>query len=79
MLGRAASCCDLLRLSPTPGDSSEDDGYIYIIYIFIYNNITTLLLCENDVCIRIKRFNIKSIHELSLKKFFFYLFKYIYS
>lgn len=25
MLGRAASCCDLLRLSPTPGDSSEDD------------------------------------------------------
>lgn len=28
MLGRAASCCDLLRLSPTPGDSSEDDVFV---------------------------------------------------
>lgn len=32
MLGRAASCCDLLRLSPTPGDSSEDVDMKYVNY-----------------------------------------------
>ncbi|GBP54739.1 hypothetical protein EVAR_90022_1 [Eumeta japonica] len=35
VLGRAASCCDLLRLSPTPGDSSEDDDII-LLYIYLY-------------------------------------------
>ena len=42
MLGRAASCCDLLRLSPTPGDSSEDDvSFLY--YICIYTRRTPIL------------------------------------
>ena len=45
MLGRAASCCDLLRLSPTPGDSSEDDD-IYIFFNFFFN--TRTLKVNND-------------------------------
>lgn len=59
MLGRAASCCDLLRLSPTPGDSSEDDDqytHVYIIInitynkynVILYNIILLLLLCERS-------------------------------
>lgn len=46
MLGRAASCCDLLRLSPTPGDSSEDDVYniyyMYIAYVCFFLFVYTL-------------------------------------
>lgn len=65
MLGRAASCCDLLRLSPTPGDSSEDVSRTHIrvhrtyvqhnnyIYIYIYcdiNDRSFVLSCGVRSC-----------------------------
>lgn len=59
MLGRAASCCDLLRLSPTPGDSSEDDDPLdthtsfvlrfRIIYEYIYFLFFTMNSLPEDL------------------------------
>lgn len=62
MLGRAASCCDLLRLSPTPGDSSEDVSfyartvralyaYVRLYYILAYKIYRYIYLyVYRDVC-----------------------------
>lgn len=55
MLGRAASCCDLLRLSPTPGDSSEDVSfYVRTVHaLYAYVSLYYIRVCiyvYRDVC-----------------------------
>lgn len=73
MLGRAASCCDLLRLSPTPGDSSEDDDDNSVTphrRALCHGNVTSLfvaLLCRTYTIIIIVAFHYIMLTEAALQ------------